>query len=352
MNIGKKKIGEGQVFIIAEAGANFRISENPAINYRHALKLIDIAVEAKADAVKFQLYRAKKLYVEKAGTADYLGKKKSIYDLIKEMEVPYEWLPRLKLYCDKKHIMFLCTPFDHESADELDAVGVPAFKIASYSITTLPFLRHVAKKKKPIILSTGASGIEDIRKAVSALHAAGNHSIILLQCTAKYPAPLTSVNLKAIIELRNTFHLPVGLSDHSREPLIAPLGAVALGACVVEKHYTTDNTLPGPDHGFAILPHELKQMVASIRSMEQALGSGKKVVLKDEKELHSFARHFMYTKTVIRKGERFSQKNIAFLRPGKAKKGMEPSQFDDIKGKKASRSLKRHEPITEDCVDG
>ena len=353
MKIGSHIIGRGNpCFVIAEAGANFRISENYDENFKHALKLIDIASEGGADAVKFQIYRASKLYVKNAGFADYIGKKKSIYDIIQEMEVPYEWLHKLKKYCDKKDIMFSATPFDMQSADELEKVGMQFYKIASYSLTDFPLLKHVAKKGKPIILSTGTSSFKDIQDAVNYIKKCGNDQIILLQCTAKYPAPLNTINLNVIKTLKEKFDLPVGFSDHSREPFIAPLGAVALGAAVIEKHYTTDNNLPGPDHGFAILPDELKQMVLMIKQMKNALGSGEKKVLNEEKELFDFARHFIYSIKEIKKGEIFTINNIDTLRPGKTQHGLEPKYFEEILGKKALVDIPEQTPIKTEMIDG
>lgn len=350
MKIGNKEINEkNPCFIIAEAGANFRISNDPKINFKQALKLIDIAAEAKADAVKFQLYRAEQLYVKNAGYADYIGKKKPIYQIIKEMEVPYEWLPKLKKYCDKKNILFLCTPCDEESADQLDKIGLQAYKIASYSISHIPLLKYIAKKGKPIILSTGASDIKEIDRAIKIIKEGGNSEIALLQCTAKYPAPLSTINIRIIPKLKNMFGVIVGLSDHSREPLIAPLGAIALGAKIIEKHYTTDNLLPGPDHGFAILPNELTDLVKAIRNLETALGEENKIVLDSEKELYNFAREYIYAKKDIKKCEKLSKDNLIVLRSGKAAKGLEPFMLDKIYGKKAIKNINREEPIKEDC---
>ncbi|MBW2996318.1 N-acetylneuraminate synthase family protein [Candidatus Woesearchaeota archaeon] len=351
IKIGEIEIGEGcPCFIIAEAGANFRISDNDEANFNQAIKLIDIAKEAGVDAVKFQLYRADKLYVDGSGYADYIGKKKPIKDVIKEMELPYEWLAKLKEYCEGIGIVFLCSPFDEESADELEKIGIAAYKIASYTITDEPLLRYIAKKGKTIILSTGASNIDEIEEAVKIIKEEGNGEVAVMQCTAKYPSPLSSISLKTISFLQEKFNVPVGLSDHSREPLIAPLGAVSLGAKIIEKHFTTDNNLPGPDQEFAILPEELKVMVESIRDLEMALGTEEKILLEDEKELHSFARRYIYAIKDIGKGEKFSAKNIAVLRSGKAKKGLTPDYFDKIIGKKLKSNLKKGAPVEEENI--
>lgn len=346
IKIGRRVIGEGNpCFIIAEIGANFRFSENPEENYKHALLMIDIAAEAKANAAKFQLYRDKKLYAREAGAAAYIGKTKSINEIIREMELPYEWLPLLKKRCEEKGLVFLCSPFDEESANELEKIGVEAYKIASYEITHLPLIKHIAKKGKPMILSLGTSDYKDITKAMNAIKAQGNRQIALLQCTAKYPAPLSTVNLNVIPQLRKKFGTVVGLSDHSRQPLIAPLGAVALGASIVEKHFTTGNNLPGPDQGYAILPEELKQLVSSIRQLEEAMGSSKKIVLPEEKELHHFCRRSIFAIESIGKGEKFSGKNIAVLRCGKKEMGIAPEHFEKLIGKKAKRDIAKNTAI-------
>ena len=352
IEIAGKAIGKGHpCFIIAEAGSNFRISEDPKINFKQALKLIDIAADAKADAVKFQLYRAQKLYLKNSGNADYIGKEKSIFDIIKEMELPHEWLPRLKEKCDKRKIIFLCSPFDEESADQLEKVDMPAYKIASYCITHEPLLRHIAKKGKPIIMSTGASTEKEIRRAVEIIEQEGNYRYCLMQCTTKYPAPMETINLRTIPSLMKKFGVPVGLSDHSRIPHVAPLGAVALGAKLIEKHYTTDNGLPGPDHGFAILPHELENMVKDIRNLEKALGNETKGILKEEMELYDFARSYIYAKRNIKKGEVYSPANIIVLRKGKREKGLEPSYYKYVLGKKAAKNVSEQEPLTKECID-
>ncbi len=347
LKIGNQRVGENHsCFIIAEAGANFRISDDPQINFQQALRLIDLAAEAKADAVKFQLYRDDKLYVRGAGHANYLGKSKSINQIIQEMELPYEWLPILKKRCDEKNIIFLCSPFDETAVEELEKIGIAAYKMASYSINNMPFLKYVASKRKPIILSTGAADEADIHKALVAIKSTGNEQIALLQCTAKYPAPLETINLQAISLLREKFGVIAGLSDHSREPSLAPLGAVALGAKIVEKHFTTDNSLPGPDHGFAILDTELMQLVKDIRNLEKCLGAKEKKVLNEEKELYEFARSRIHASQDIKSGEVFSRENIAILRSGIRERGLEPEYWEKVLGKVSHRDIPVGEPIT------
>lgn len=351
--IGNRGIGEGfPVFVMAEAGANWRISDSQATNKKQAFKLIDIAVAAKADAVKFQLYTAKKLYAKKAGAADYIGKRKSIYDIIKEMELPVEWLKELKTYCDKKGIIFLCTPFDEDSVDALEQVGMQAYKIASYSVSHIPLLQYIAKLKKPMIMSTGASDLLAVERAVEVLRSEGNHDLALMQCTAKYPAPLSALNLRVIPALMKKFDIPVGLSDHSREPYIGPVGAVALGAKLIEKHYTTDNALPGPDHDFAILDHELIELVKQVRMMEESLGKESKAVETFEKELYEFTRPGIFTSRALSAGEKISKDDLVVLREGKTfSHDIVTAEFmDTVIGKEALHAIAADTGITKKDV--
>jgi N-acetylneuraminate synthase len=276
--------------------------------------------------------------------------KKSIYNLIKEMELPYDWIKKLKKYCDNKNIIFLCTPFDEESVDQLEDIDIPAYKIASYTISHIPLIRYIAKKNKPIIMSTGASNLKDISNAINVIKKCGNHDFALMQCTAKYPAPLNTINLRIIPTLIKKFSCPIGLSDHSREPIIAPLGAVALGANLIEKHFTTDNNLTGPDHKFAILPRELSLLVDSVRMMEKALGGYEKIIQLEEKELYQFCRRSIYAIKDIKPDETFNKNNIAILRSGAKKRGLEPKYYTSIIGKKASKEIRDGEPINEKCV--
>lgn len=346
VKVGSHIIGpDHPTFFIAEAGANWRISRDPKTNYKHALRLIDIAVAAGCQSVKFQLYRAAKLYTPKAGTADYLKKKTPIYDIIQDMELPYEWLKKLKSYCDRRGIMFLCTPFDIESVEQLESIGMEAYKIASYSVTHLPLLRRIARTGKPVFMSTGASTTAAVDKAVAELRKYGNRQLMLLQCTAKYPAPLTSLNLRVIPTLQARYDVPVGLSDHSREPSVGPMVAVALGARVIEKHYTTDNSLSGPDHIFAILPDELKSLVMNVRQTEAALGESRKHVTKDEQELADFTRYRIFATRALRRGEALAG-SIELLRSGKVTTGLDANYWDRAVKSRARRTIKQYQPIT------
>jgi N-acetylneuraminate synthase len=347
MQIEGRKIGDGcPVFIIAEAGANWKCFDSSKKNYACAERMIDAAADAGADAIKFQVYKAEKLYVKNAGEAGYIGKKRSIYDIIRDMEMPYEWLGKLKEKADKRNIVFMGTPFDEASADALKSIGVSAYKIASYSISHLPLLQHIASFAAPVILSTGASDVRDIETAVEVLGPRTSGRVALMQCTAKYPAPLETINLRVIPLLKKRFGVPVGLSDHSREPYVAPLGAVALGADIIEKHFTLSNKYDGPDHGFAVEPHELKDMVGSIRKMQLALGDADKRVLREEKELYDFCRRKIYTSRTIKRGHVLDSEDLCILRSGTAKKGLDPSCLNEIIGKKTRRRLEKGMPVT------
>ncbi len=339
VKIGNRKVGDGHpCFIIAEAGSN----HNGKLE--QAKKLIDVAAESGADAVKFQLFTAKNLYVGAAGSANYLKNGQNIYDIIKRMEMPVEWLDELSSYSDKRGLIFTASVFDERMADALDEY-VPVFKIASYELNHLPLIRYVSAKGKPMIMSTAASTMEEIEDAVEAAQSQGNKDICLMQCVAAYPTPLKATNASVIPALKQKFGLPVGLSDHSRDPVIAPVVAVSLGADLIEKHFTLDRLLPGPDHKFAIEPDELKLMVSSIRNAEKVVGSPKKEIQLEEKELKNFAKRAVHAITDISKGEVFTKNNISILRPGKTKAGVAPKFFDDIIGRPAKRHITKWEGI-------
>jgi sialic acid synthase SpsE len=339
IRFGSREIGEGlPVYVIAEAGSNHNG------DFEQAVRLIDVAVEARADAVKFQTFKASRLYPPSAGESGYLRTPKSIYQIIEEMEMPDDWIPRLSRYCQSRSIEFMSTPFDEQSADLL-APHVRVFKLASYEMSHTPLLRHVARLGKPIVLSTGAHELSEVLAAVDAIQEEGNEQLVLLQCTAKYPAPPAAINAAAITTLRKATGRLVGLSDHSRDPILAPVVATALGAVVIEKHFTLDNNLPGPDHRFALEPRELADMVAAIRAAEVVIGEGGKRVLADEAELYAFARRSIFTTRAISEGEELSEHNLAVLRCGKLGFGLAPAEFPHLLGKRAAADLPRDRPI-------
>lgn len=333
LQIGDRWVGDGEaVYIVAEAGSNHNG------DFKQALQLIDVAADAGADAVKFQHFKAAKLYPKSAGESDYLNTPRSIYDIIHDMETPDEWVPRLAEHCRTKGLAFLSSPFDEASADLLNPY-VPAFKVASYEMTHAPLVRHIARKRKPMIVSTGAASLEEVMRAVEVIRSEGNDRIIVLQCTTKYPAPLEAVNARALVSLREATGLPAGLSDHSRDPILAPVVAVALGACLIEKHFTLSNSLPGPDHAFAVEPHELKSLVQRVREAQRALGHGRKEPLPEEQELRFFARRSIFAIRDIRVGEQLSLDNVAVLRCGKLGFSLPPESLEKVIGRTAIKLI-------------
>jgi len=333
VSIGNHWISDGEpCFIIAEAGSNHNC------NLEQARRLIDVAASAGADAVKFQVFRANRLYPKSAGISEYLKMPKPIYDIVADLELPYEWLPELAAYCKEKQVLFLASVFDEESADRLDP-HVEAFKIASYEMTHIPLVQYVAAKGKPVIISTGAANLDEVAETVQEFRRTGNDGLILMQCTAAYPAPLESLNVRAVATMKSIFGVPVGLSDHSRDPLVAPLAAVAVGANLIEKHFTLSNQLLGPDHRFALEPAELHVMVQKLREAEKVLGNGKKVVHPVEAELREFARRSIFAVRDIAPGEEITRENVSVLRCGNLKPGLEPKQLQDILGKRARRKI-------------
>ncbi|MDL0131506.1 N-acetylneuraminate synthase family protein [Halobacterium salinarum] len=337
--IGDRQVGDDSpTFVIAEAGSN----HNGDLEL--AKELIDAAVDAGADAVKFQTFRAEEMYVEDSGEVEYLDDNRSIYDVIESMEMPYEWIPELHDYCRERDIFFMSTPFDERSADEL-AEYVPAWKVASYTSSHHPFLRYLADTDKPVIMSTGAHELDEIAESVSMLRNVGVSNLVLLQCVAAYPTPLSKINVRFVETLQNKFNVLTGLSDHTLDPVTAPSAAVALGATVVEKHFTLDKTMEGPDHQFALEPDELDQMVSAIRDTESALGTGEKHVLEVEEELYEKARRAIHAVRDIEAGDEFTTENVEVLRPGEKDAGLDPKFYDEILGETSARSIQKGDGI-------
>lgn len=334
-------LGADRVFIIAEAGSNWRVG-SPARDQAMARALIDVAVEAGADAVKFQTYRPETVYVANAGQSEYLanaGITEDISAIFADLAMPYEMIPILAEYAREQGILFMSTPF---SAADFAAVDpyVDVHKIASYEISHPRLIELAARTGKPLVQSTGGASPEDILWAVETFRANGGTVLALLQCTAHYPASFEALNLRVIPELARTYGVIPGFSDHSRDPTAAPIAAVALGARVVEKHYTLHNRLPGPDHSFAITPPELTRMVEQIRYVEAALGDGVKRVLPEEEELRDYAQRAIQALCPIAEGGKLLEgKNIAILRAGVQRKGVHPRMLPDIVGRKATRAI-------------
>ncbi|MDI6917988.1 MAG: N-acetylneuraminate synthase, partial [Thermoplasmatales archaeon] len=299
VKIGNRIIGKGNpCFIIAEAGVN----HNGEMNL--AKKLIDTAKNAKADAVKFQTFKTGKILIKEAPKAEYQKEttgEGTQYEMIKKLELSEKDFKELAGYAKQRGIMFLSTPFDEESADLLEKLNVPAFKIGSGDLTNLPLLEYIAKKDKTIIISTGMATLDEVRDAVNAIKNAGNNQIILLHCTSNYPAKIGDCNLRAMHTLEKEFNVPVGYSDHTLGITVS-VAAVAMGASVIEKHFTLDKNLPGPDHRASLEPDELKEMVKKIRNVEKALGTGEKKPAESEMETQKVARKSIVAKVNIQKG--------------------------------------------------
>ena len=329
-------------YVIAEAGSNHDG------RYAQAEALIDTAAEAGADAIKFQMFKASKLYTKEAGRSGYLGREASIYDIIASMELPAQWLPGLAERAELADLDFLVSAFDEASLELVDPY-VPVHKCASYEMTHLPLVRAMATLGKPLIMSTGTANLPEVEQSLHAATEAGCPKVVLLQCTAAYPTPLADVNVRAMTELRS-LGVDVGLSDHSRDPVVAPCAAVALGARVIEKHFTLSNRLSGPDHAFALEPQELRRMVERIRATEVALGHGRKEVLGVEAELRSFARRSIFTTRQVDAGEPLGPDNIAVLRCGVQKPGLSPSAWESVQGKPARHGLPAGHGLRQDDV--
>lgn len=330
---------KNSVFIIAEAGVNHNGS------FELAKKLIDKAVWAGADCVKFQTFKSENCISVYAEKANYQKKttdaNESQLDMVRKLELSYNQFRELRNYCNQKGIMFLSTPFDLESIDFLAELGVKTWKIPSGEITNYPFLRAIGKKKESVIMSTGMCTMEDVHAAVKVLKDFGTTDITLLHCTTEYPAPYDSVNLKAMLTLQKEFGCKVGYSDHTNGIEI-PVAAVAMGAAVIEKHFTLDKNMEGPDHKASLEPDELKQMVQSIRNVESALGNGVKQPSDAEKKNIAIARKSIVAKCEIKKGDIFTEENITAKRPGN---GISPMQWNEIIGKTAVRGFSPDEII-------
>jgi len=344
VRIGERWVGDGEpCFIVAEAGANHNR------DLTMAKELIAVAAEAKADAVKFQTYSAETLYSKKTPRFSYLEglTDKSTWDLIKEIELPREWQEELAEEAKKRGILFMSTPFDHRAVDELDMLGVPAFKIASFEIVDLPLMRYAASKGKPMIISTGLADYEDIQDAFATCREVGNEQVVFLQCASLYPAPPERINLRAMETMRRAFGTLVGLSDHSLGIHIS-VAAPAVGACVIEKHYTLSRSLKGPDHPFAIEPAELRELVRQVREVEAALGDGRKLgPAPDELEMHQKARRSLVAACAIPKGTRLERDMVTIKRPGF---GIKPKHLDLLVGRVAKQDIEEDTVLTWEMV--
>lgn len=330
-----------KVFIIAEAGVN----HNGSVAL--AKKLIDVASISGADAVKFQTFKAEKLVSKNAQKADYQKQttdtKESQFDMIKKLELDLDTHKELISYCKTKNIMFLSTPFDHDSIELLSDLGLEIFKIPSGEITNLPYLRHIGKLNKKVILSTGMADIGEIEDALDVLIEAGTkkENITVLHANTMYPTPMEDVNLKAMVTIGNSFDIAFGYSDHTLG-IEVDIAAVAMGACCIEKHFTLDCKMEGPDHKASLEPDELKVMVKAIRNIELALGNSIKKPSKSEIPNMQIARKSIVAKLDIKKGDKLSEENITIKRPGN---GINPMRWDEIVGTIATKDYVKDELI-------
>jgi len=346
VTIGQREVGEKRpTFIIAEAGVN----HNGEMNL--AKKLIDAAVDADADAIKFQTYITDNLVTGTAEKAAYQTARdpatSSQYEMLKKLELSEEDFSELSRYAAKNGILFLSTAFDSASIAIISRIGVSAYKIPSGEITNIPYLKEIAARQKPVLLSTGMSTIAEIEDALNCLREHGCRDIILLHCTTSYPAPRGSVNLRVIGALRERFGVPVGYSDHT-EGLLVPVAAVALGACVIEKHLTMDRNLPGPDHKASVEPAEFSRMVLAIRGVESALGTSEKHPQECELENRNIARKSIVAARTIPEGTMLTMAMLTIKRPGT---GIEPKFLETLVGKRTRTEIKKDSVISWDMVE-
>lgn len=340
IKIKNKLIGQKEpCFIIAEAGVNHNGS------LRLAKKLVEAGKEAGVDAIKFQTFKAENIVTLDAKQAKYqtenIGKKESQYEMLKRLELSYPDFEKLKEYCDEKRIIFLSTP--HSDKEDVDLVAelCPAIKVGSGDLTNLPILKYMAGKNLPIILSTGMADLKEVREAVETILPL-NKELILLHCTTNYPTSINEVNLKAMETIRKEFNLPVGYSDHT-EGINVSLAAVVLGAQVIEKHFTLDRKLPGPDHKASLEPKELKEMVKAIRNIEKALGSNIKKPTKSEEKIKRVARKSIIARVNIPKGVKIMANMLVIKRPGT---GIQAKYLNKVIRRRTKKEIKKDELIT------
>ena len=329
------------VFIIAEAGVN----HNGSLDL--AKKLVDLACSAGSDAVKFQTFRAKNLSTKSSQKANYqkktTNKEESQFDMLKKLELDKNAHKELISYCKKKEIIFLSSPFDIESIDLLNDLGLEIFKIPSGEITNLLYLKHLGKLNKKIILSTGMSNMNEIKSALDILINSGTkkNNITILHANTEYPTPMEDVNLRAMVSIGEELDIKFGYSDHTLG-IEVDIAAVAMGATCIEKHFTLDKNMEGPDHKASLEPDQLKEMVRAIRNIEIALGDGVKKPSQSEIQNLEIVRKSIVAKTIIKKGDVLNEKNITIKRPGG---GISPMNWDNVIGTRATKNYKEDEQI-------
>ena len=334
--IGTRPVGgDHPCYVIAEAGANHNR------DLATAFRLIEAAASARADAVKFQTYTAEGLYSRRTPDMKYLkdkglvGDQESVWELIKRVEIPWEWHADLARHARELGIAFFSTPFEEAAVDVLEAVGVPAYKIASYEVTHLPLIERVARTGKPLLISTGMASLGDIERALDTASAAGATDLLVMHCAVNYPPRFADINLRAITTLRSAFQIPIGWSDHTMGHT-ADVVAVTLGACAVEKHFTLSRDQAGPDHPFALEPQELADMVTAIREAEESLGSSVKRVTTAEADLFRLGRRSIVAARDIPAGDELKREDLAIKRPGF---GIPVESLDQVVGRHVAHDV-------------
>jgi pseudaminic acid synthase len=344
IEINGRRIGPGEpAYIVAEMSANH------GQDFSKAVKIVEAAKESGADAIKLQTYTSDTMTIncdnghfQVKGT---MWNGRNLYELYAEAHTPWEWQPKLKDVADQIGIDLFSTPFDETAVDFLQAMDVPAHKIASFEIVDIPLLGKIARTGKPLIMSTGMATQAEIKEAVETIRAAGGRQLALLKCTSAYPAPAAEMHLRTIPHLAEAFGVPVGLSDHTME-MAVPAAAVALGACIIEKHFTLTRSQPGPDSAFSLEPHEFKAMVEAVRTVEKALGAVHYGVSDEESRSRAFRRSLFVVEDV-KNGEVLTTANVRSIRPGF---GMHTRHLNEVIGKRASRDIARGTPLSWDLV--
>lgn len=344
IDIVGRRVGPGQsCYIVAEMSANH------GQNFDQAVQIIRAAKEAGADAIKLQTYTPDTItincHTEPFRIKGTMWEGRNLYELYGEAYTPWEWQPKLKQVADELGLDCFSTPFDFTAVDFLEKMDVPAHKIASFELVDLSLIRRVACTGKPVIISTGMASLTEIDEAVRAFRDGGGKQLALLKCTSAYPAPPEEMNLRTIPHLAEAFGVPVGLSDHTLG-IAVPVAAVALGACIVEKHFTHSRSAPGPDSAFSLEPQEFKQMVDAIRIVEKALGRVSYEQTKSEAASRVFRRSLFVVED-IRTGELFTEQNVRSIRPGH---GLSPKYLNDVVGKRAARDIARGTPLSLDLL--
>ncbi len=345
IEINGRRIGAGNpAYIIAELSANHRQ------DYAEAVKLVKAAKQAGADAVKLQTYTADTLTIQSdrpefriGGGTPWDGK--TLYELYREACMPWEWQPELKKLAENLGIDLFSTPYDKTAVDFLEAMGVPAYKVASFEIVDTPLIEYIASKGKPMIISTGMATRSEIEEAVRAAHRGGASQVALLKCTSAYPALPEEMNLRAIPRLARLFKVPVGLSDHTLG-IAVPIAAVALGAGIIEKHFTLSRSIASPDSAFSLEPEEFRAMVEAVRTAEKALGAARFEVSSHEAQSRAFRRSLFVVRD-MKAGEVFTEENVRSIRPGH---GLSPRYLKDVLGRKAAQDIQRGTPLSRELI--